>query len=129
MEFVLGWLVAHSCSFTISSQHLNVSCDFCTTFIFPIPLPFLLSTFGPKMRCYGQFNLGGCTPYNYISHMRSKFATPILYAIDNFLNHHIFSTYTLIISFLYFFESFNHLHFVVFFLIQLCVYLIKNVMV
>ena len=33
---------------------------------------------------------GGCTPYDYISHVQSKFATPISYAIDNFLNHDIF---------------------------------------
>ena len=46
-------------------------------------------------------------------HVRTKFATPILYAIDNFKNYEIFSTYTkpLIISFVYFFEIFGHLHF------------------
>ena len=46
------------------------------------------------------------------NHMRTKFATPILYAIDNFKNYDIFSTYTkpLIISFVYFLEFFGHLH-------------------
>ena len=27
---------------------------------------------------------GGCTPYDYIAHVRSKFYTPKLHAIDNF---------------------------------------------
>ena len=39
------------------------------------------------------------------NHVRTKFATPILYAIDNFKIYEFFSTYTqpLIISFVYIF--------------------------
>ena len=46
-------------------------------------------------------------------HVRDKFATPILYGIDNFKFYDIFSTYTypLITSFVYFFEIFSHIHF------------------
>ena len=41
-------------------------------------------------------------------HVRDKFATPILYGIDNFKNNDIYSTCTqpLIISFIYFFSKF-----------------------
>ena len=41
--------------------------------------------------------------YQVENHVRTKFATPILYAIDNFKNYYIFPTYTqpLIISFVY----------------------------
>ena len=47
------------------------------------------------------------------NHVQTKFATPILYAIDNFKNYDFFSIYTqpLIVSFVYFFEIFSHLHF------------------
>jgi hypothetical protein len=47
------------------------------------------------------------------NHVRTKFATPILYAIDNSKNYDIFSMYTwpLIVSFVYFFEIFGHPHF------------------
>ena len=47
------------------------------------------------------------------NHVQTKFATPILYAINNFKNYHNFSTYTkpLIISFVYFLEIFGHLHY------------------
>ena len=46
-------------------------------------------------------------------HVRIKFATPILHAIENFKIYDIVSTYTqsLIVSFVYSFEIFSHLHF------------------
>ena len=45
--------------------------------------------------------------------MRDKFATPILYGIDNFKFYDIFPTYTklLITSFVYVFDTFSHIHF------------------
>ena len=60
--------------------------------------------------------------------MRTKFATPILYAIDKFKNYDNFSIYTypLIIPFVYFFETFSHLHFLVIFLVRCCVILVGN---
>ena len=56
---------------------------------------------------------GEVTPCQIKNHVQRKFATPILYAIDIFKNHDFFSlhTYPLIISFVYFFEIFSHLHF------------------
>ena len=37
---------------------------------------------------------GEITPCQVEHHVRTKFATPILYAIDNFKNYDFFSTYT-----------------------------------
>ena len=52
--------------------------------------------------------LRGCTSYDCLLHVQAKFTTPILYAIDNFKKYDFFA---FIISFVYLFEIFSHLHF------------------
>jgi hypothetical protein len=53
------------------------------------------------------------------NHVQTKFATPILYAIDILKIMIIFYIYITIDNiFCIFFENFNHLHFLVIFLVQ-----------
>ena len=44
--------------------------------------------------CYIVSSTGRSLHCQVENHMRTKFATPILYAIDNFKNYDIFPTYT-----------------------------------
>ena len=55
----------------------------------------------------------GCTPYDCPTYGQTKFATPILYAIDNFENYDIFFYIEIAIQniFCIFFVIFGHLHF------------------
>jgi len=48
----------------------------------------VLSTYG-----YEALEHGKVTPCQIKNHVQRKFATPILYAIDIFLNYDFFSTY------------------------------------
>ena len=51
----------------------------------------LVQTFNDIITCYSRAR--GCTPYDCPSPVQTKFATPILYAIDNIEIYDIFSTY------------------------------------
>ena len=62
-------------------------------------------------------------------HVRTKFATPILHAIDNFKIYDIFVYIYITIDSIfciYIFEIFSHLHFAVIVLVQFRVILVRN---